>query len=216
MVVIGAGFGGVAAAVALREAGFDDVLILDRADGVGGVWRDNTYPTGVRSADGREHACDVIVYATGFRTGQFVAPLKIIGDGGLELEEVWRAGGPHAYLGMSVPGFPNMFLVYGPNTNTASESVIYFHEQQAAYVVQAAQHLAGGGHPLRVRPDVDRRYDQEIQARLAGGVWTACTNWYRAPDGRVVTNWPGTYREYRRRTRALNPADFEPGEARDP
>lgn len=118
-------------------------------------------------------------------------------------------------MGVSVPGFTNMFLIYGPNTNTASESVIYFHEQQAAYVVQAAEHLAAGGRPLRVRPDVDRRYDEEVQHRLAGGVWTACTNWYRAPDGRVVTNWPGTYLEYRRRTRTLNLSDFEPGEARE-
>jgi cation diffusion facilitator CzcD-associated flavoprotein CzcO len=120
---------------------------------------------------------------------------------------VWRDGA-HAYLGMAVPGFPNMFLVYGPNTNTGNTSVVYFHEAQARYIVQAVRMLAAGAAPLEVRPEVAAAYDAELQGRLAGSVWTACQSWYRNASGRVVTNWPGMAGEYRRRTARLRPADF--------
>jgi cation diffusion facilitator CzcD-associated flavoprotein CzcO len=163
-------------------------------------------PGGVRSADGEEHPCDVIVWATGFDATRFLAPMRVRGAGGVPLADVW-AEGAHAYLGMTVPGFPNMFVIYGPNTNTGNTSVLYFEESQARYVVQAVAAIARGGR-LDVRDDVARTYDEEIQRRLAGSVWTACSNWYRTTTGRVVTNWPGLAAEYRRRTRRLNPADY--------
>jgi cation diffusion facilitator CzcD-associated flavoprotein CzcO len=163
-------------------------------------------PDGVRGADGEEHPCDVVVWATGFDTTRFLAPMTVTGAGGRPLAEAW-AEGAHAYLGMTVPGFPNMFVIYGPNTNTGNTSVLYFEEAQARYVVQAVDAIARGG-PLDVRDDVARRYDAEIQGRLAGSVWTACSSWYRTTTGRVVTNWPGLAAEYRRRTRRLNPADY--------
>ena len=146
-------------------------------------------PSGVRTADGVQHDCDILVYGTGFRATEFLAPLRVTGVGGAQLDDVW-ADGAHAYLGLAVPGFPNMFLMYGPNTNTGNTSVIYFHESQARYIVQAAR-LVAAGRVLDVRPEVATAYDDEMQTRLAGSVWVGCDSWYRTPGGRVVTNWPG-------------------------
>ena len=166
-------------------------------------------PDGVRTADGVEHRCDVLVYGTGFAATEFLTPMRVTGRDGARLDEVWRDGA-HAYLGLAVPGFPNMFLVYGPNTNTGNTSVVYFHEAQARYIVQAVRALAAGSGPLDVRPEVAAAYDAELQSRLAGSVWTACRSWYRTPGGRVVTNWPGMAGEYRRRTARLRAGDFGP------
>lgn len=164
-------------------------------------------PHGVRTADGVEHPADVLVYGTGFAAAEFLAPLTIRGVDGVDLHDVW-SGGAHAHLGITVPGFPNLFLMYGPNTNLGSGSIIAMLEAQATYVRQAVQ-LLSGARSMQVRRDVERRFDEEIQARLRGGVWTRCDSWYRADDGRVTTNWAGTVTEYRRRTARLDPADFE-------
>ncbi|SCG34546.1 flavin-containing monooxygenase [Micromonospora coxensis] len=162
---------------------------------------------GVRTADGRTHPCDVLVYGTGFAATDFLTPIRVTGRAGRRLDEVWRDGA-HAYLGMAVPGFPNLFLVYGPNTNTGNTSVVYFHEAQARYIAQAVRLIAAGGPPLDVRADVAAAYDAELQRRLAGSVWTGCQSWYRTPGGRVVTNWPGLAGEYRRATARFRPADY--------
>jgi cation diffusion facilitator CzcD-associated flavoprotein CzcO len=164
-------------------------------------------PSGVRTADGVEHELDVLVYGTGFSATEFLVPIRVTGHSGRTLDEAWKDGA-HAYLGMTVPGFPNMFLVYGPNTNTGNTSVIYFHEAQARYIVQAVKALASGHAPLAVRDDVASAYDEELQRRLATSVWTACTSWYRTAAGRVVTNWPGMAGEYGRRTTRLDPTDY--------
>jgi cation diffusion facilitator CzcD-associated flavoprotein CzcO/acetyl esterase/lipase len=156
-------------------------------------------PDGVRTADGALHPCDAIVLGTGFATSEFLAPMKVFGRGGAELSESWRDGA-RAHLGITVPGFPNLFLLYGPNTNTGSGSVVHILESQIAHVRQAVAHLAAGGGPLDVRADVAARSDAEIQRRLARSVWTGCDSWYRTATGRIVSNWPGTMREYRRRT----------------
>ncbi|MEU4619924.1 NAD(P)/FAD-dependent oxidoreductase [Actinoplanes sp. NPDC023801] len=165
-------------------------------------------PAGIRTADGVEHPCDILVYGTGFAATEFLVPIEVTGQDGHRLAGEWRDGA-HAYLGLAVPGFPNMFLVYGPNTNTGNTSVIYFHEAQARWITQAVRAVAAGD-TLAVRPDVAAGYDSEIQSRLAGSVWTTCQSWYRTATGRVVTNWPGKAKEYRRRTATLNRADFLP------
>ncbi|HWS31282.1 MAG TPA: NAD(P)/FAD-dependent oxidoreductase [Actinoplanes sp.] len=165
-------------------------------------------PTGIRTADGADHPCDTLIYGTGFAATAFLAPMRITGRDGLELEKVW-SDGAHAYLGLAVPGFPNMFLIYGPNTNTGNTSVIYFHEAQAGWITQAVRQIKTG-HPLEVRPETAATYDAEIQSRLSTSVWTSCQSWYRTATGRIVTNWPGPAKEYAHRTRTLNPTDFLP------
>ena len=162
---------------------------------------------GIRTADGVDHPCDVLVYGTGFAATEFLVPMRITGRDGVLLEDVWREGA-HAFLGVTVPGFPNMFLVYGPNTNTGNTSVIYFHEVQARYIAQAVRVVDQGRKPLEVRAERSESYDREIQSRLADSVWVGCQSWYRTASGRVVTNWPGKAQEYRRRAGRLDRADF--------
>jgi cation diffusion facilitator CzcD-associated flavoprotein CzcO len=163
--------------------------------------------TGVTTVDGVGHPCDVLVYATGFDAVDLLVPMRVTGRDGRELSEVWR-GGAFAYLGVAVPGFPNLFLVYGPNTNTGNTSVIYFHEAQARHITQAVRLIAAGGAALDVRGELAESYDAEMQRRLARSVWTGCRSWYRDTAGRIVTNWPGMAAEYRRRTSRLRPADY--------
>ncbi|WP_372671960.1 flavin-containing monooxygenase [Amycolatopsis kentuckyensis] len=165
-------------------------------------------PRGVRVEDGTELDSDVLVYGTGFAATEFLGRMKVTGLDGRSLQDEW-AGGARAYLGMAVPGFPNMFCVYGPNTNLGAGSIIYMIERQARYIRQAVEQLARPGVSyVDVRPDVEERYDQEVQRRLGHSVWSACTSWYRQADGRVTTNWPGLVTEYDRRTRRLDPTDF--------
>lgn len=166
--------------------------------------------TGVRTADGRLHEVDVIVYGTGFKATEFLAPVTITGRDGRDLHSQWRDGA-RAYLGMAVPGFPNMFLIYGPNTNLGSSSIILMMEQQARYIRQIVEELARGGvhRAFEVRPAVEQAYDAEVQSRLDAGVWTTCDSWYRTASGRVTTNWPGLVREYQRRTQTASLADFD-------
>ncbi len=165
-------------------------------------------PSGVRTEDGVEHEADVLVYGTGFAATDFLGELKVQGLEGRSLSDAW-SGGARAYLGMSVPGFPNLFCVYGPNTNLGAGSIIYMIERQARYIRQAVEHLASPGVSyMDVLPDVEQRYDEEIQRRLGHSVWTSCMSWYRQDNGRVTTNWPGLVTEYDRRTRRIDLGDY--------
>lgn len=163
-------------------------------------------PSGIITADGALHEADVLVYGTGFRTTDFLSTLSVRGPAG-ELSETW-SDGASAYLGIAVPGFPNMFMMYGPNTNLGSGSIVYMLERQARYLRQAVELLATGVSTLDVRPEVARRYDDELQRRLAGTAWAGCHSWYRTASGRITNNWPGLVSEYHRRTRTLSPADY--------
>jgi cation diffusion facilitator CzcD-associated flavoprotein CzcO len=164
--------------------------------------------TGLRTADGRTHEADCIIWATGFKVTEFVAPMRVLGTGGVELADVWR-GGAHAHLGMAVPGFPSLFFLYGPNTNTSGGSIIVYLEAQAAYIRQALQRLRAGRHArVEVRAEVEAASDRELQARFDGTAWTACDSWYRDEDGRIVANWPGYMREYVERTSTLDPDEY--------
>jgi cation diffusion facilitator CzcD-associated flavoprotein CzcO len=159
--------------------------------------------------DGTEREVDAIVLGTGFQTNDFLAPMAIRGLGGRDLNDAWREGA-EAYLGMAVSGFPNMFILYGPNTNLGSGSIIYMLEAQIGYVVEAVRRLARtGARWIEVRPDVQSDFNREVQERLDGTVWTAgCNSWYRTESGKVVNNWPGFMFEYRRRTKEPDLADF--------
>ena len=166
-------------------------------------------PDGVRTADGREHPADVIVYATGFATSGFVAPMKITGRDGRELNEEWREGAL-AHLGMTVHGFPNFFLLYGPYTNLGHNSIIYMLESQFRYVLGCVRRLREENLAwLEVRSDVQDAFGREMDARLRATVWdSGCTSWYMTENGKVVNNWPGFTFAYRRATRRPDPAHF--------
>jgi cation diffusion facilitator CzcD-associated flavoprotein CzcO len=168
---------------------------------------------GVVTADGREHELDCIIWSTGFRATEFMAPMRVVGHQGLELDDAWREGA-HAHLGMAVPGFPSLFFMYGPNTNTSGGSIIFYLEAQAAYIRQAVEHLGSGGYAaLDVRPEVEAHSDRELQARFEGTAWTGCDSWYRDEGGRIVANWPGYMRDYLEATSTFDPSEyaFTPG-----
>jgi cation diffusion facilitator CzcD-associated flavoprotein CzcO len=166
-------------------------------------------PTGIRTADGRLREVDCIIWGTGFRTNDFMFPMEITGSGGRTLAGEW-ADGAHAHLGVAVPGFPSLFLMYGPNTNTSGGSIIFYLEAQAAYIRQALQRVRdAGAAAISVRPEVEARSDRETQARFAGTAWMECDSWYRNEGGRIVANWPGYMREYAQATARLDPAEYE-------
>ena len=166
-------------------------------------------PTGIVTADGAVRELDCVIWGTGFRTTEFMFPMEITGAGGRSLREEW-AGGPHAHLGMSVPGFPSLFLMYGPNTNTSGGSIIFYEEAQAAYIRQALSAVRRrGGGVIEVRREVAQDSDRELQGRFAGTAWTQCNSWYRDDAGRIVTNWPGYMSDYAERVRELDPSEYE-------
>jgi cation diffusion facilitator CzcD-associated flavoprotein CzcO len=164
------------------------------------------------TADGTERPVDTLVLATGFKTAAFLSAIDVVGRGGTPLREAWRDG-PHAYLGITTAGFPNLFMLYGPNTNNGS--ILYMLECQAAYVTQVLRWMDGDGVAWAdVRPEVEARYNERLQRDLDGiGVWSAgrCHNYYRDASGRIVTQWPHSMTEYRRRTEHVQPGDFAVG-----
>ena len=170
---------------------------------------DTITPLGIRTADGAERAYDAIACATGFATGDPIAPMDIVGADGRSLSRDAWSRGAEAYLGVSVPGFPNMFLLYGPNTNLGSGSIIYMLESQYRYVLDAVERMREKGLAwIDVREEPHRAFVEEMDRRLAGSVWTRCDSWYRRSNGRITNNWPGLMSEYRLRTRRLRPAHY--------
>jgi cation diffusion facilitator CzcD-associated flavoprotein CzcO len=164
-------------------------------------------PLGIRS--GTERAYDAIVYATGFQTSDPVAPMQIVGEDGRSLSDDAWAEGAEAYLGISVPGFPNLFLMYGPNTNLGSGSIIYMLECQMRYIADAVRQLRERGLVwIDVREGPHRAFSDEMRRRLKDSVWTRCESWYRGPGGRITNNWPGLMTEYRARTHRLRPSRY--------
>ena len=135
--------------------------------------------------------------------------MQITGKDGRTLAETW-AGLPRAYLGTSVPGFPNLFLLYGPNTNGGSGSVIYTIEAGMEHVLAALDELArADARRIEVRPEVAERFERELRAALAGTVWhTGCTNWYVDEQGHDPNQWPWTWRTYRKRAARLEPGAY--------
>jgi cation diffusion facilitator CzcD-associated flavoprotein CzcO len=168
-------------------------------------------PRGLVTADGRERDFDVLVCATGFDVQHSLA-LPIVGRGGRTLQQDWAAGA-QAHLGLAVAGFPNLWLMLGPNTATGHTSTLLFIEPGVRFVLRAmAAQKASGRRWLAVKPDVMRRFNDELAARLSGSVWSHCRSWYRADDGRITAIWPGYVREYVRRVRAMSfVRDFEFG-----
>jgi cation diffusion facilitator CzcD-associated flavoprotein CzcO len=164
----------------------------------------------IRTQDGTERPTDVLVLATGFNSHGFVAPMEVVGAGGRTLAEEW-ADVARAYLGVSVPGFPNMFLLYGPNTNGGSGSVIYTIEAGMTHVIAALDELARSrARQIEVRRPVAEAFDRELRAALSGTVWhSGCTNWYVDENGNDPNQWPWLWTSYRRRTARIEPGTYE-------
>jgi cation diffusion facilitator CzcD-associated flavoprotein CzcO len=159
-------------------------------------------PEGVVTADGATRPADVIVYGTGYKSVEFLAPMTITGLDGWRLQDAWRDGA-EAYLGISVSGFPNFFVLYGPNTNLGGNSIIYMLEGQIGYVLGAIQALdAERLSWLDVRPDVQEKFNRWVQSASRKTVWeTGCHSWYTTATGRNTNNWPGHTFMYRYRVR---------------
>jgi cation diffusion facilitator CzcD-associated flavoprotein CzcO len=153
---------------------------------------------GVETTEGLREV-DTIVYATGFKSTEFLAPMEIAGRGGRSLREQW-AGGAEAYLGISVPGFPNLFLLYGPNTNLGHNSIVFMIECQVNHIMACLPQLSEHG-PMEVRPEVMAAWSRRLDAAMERMVWGGgCQSWYKTAEGRVTNNWPGPTTLYRRLT----------------
>jgi cation diffusion facilitator CzcD-associated flavoprotein CzcO len=164
---------------------------------------------GVRTRDGELHAADVIVYATGFKSTEFLAPMTIKGREGRLLQDEWR-NGARAYLGVVVAGFPNLFLLYGPNTNLGHNSILVMIEAQVDYVLDVLAKMRDRGLPrLEVRREVMDEYNRALQQDLAKSVWsTIGASWYKLADGTITNNWPHSTIRYRRLLREANLEDY--------
>jgi cation diffusion facilitator CzcD-associated flavoprotein CzcO len=162
--------------------------------------------TSIVTAEG-ETDFDALVLATGFETSQYLSGIEVIGTGGQRLHERWGAD-PTAYLGVAVAGFPNFFMLYGPNTNQGGNSIVYILEAGARLVASAVSRIARRGGYLEVRPEVEKRYNEQLSADLRRSIWTQCSSYFRSPTGRIVTQWPYTELEYARRTWRLRPQEW--------
>jgi cation diffusion facilitator CzcD-associated flavoprotein CzcO len=175
--------------------------------------------SGIVTGDGRARDVDTIVFGTGFRVTDNPVATKVLGRGGRSLAEVWAKGGPQAYLGTTVAGFPNLFLMTGPNTGIGHTSVLLMIEAQLNYVADALRFMAGDGvATAEVRPEVQDTYNRELEAKTRGTVWTAggCDSWYLDARGRNRTLWPDFTWRYGRRMSRFDPGAYRLGAAARP
>jgi len=168
-------------------------------------------PGGIRTADGFEYEVDVVIYGTGFQASRFLLPTQVRGRGGLDLHAHWN-GDPRAYLGISIPGFPNFFCLYGPNTNiVVNGSIVFFSECAVRYIMRCLKLLLEKGHAaMDCKPAVHDAYNEKIDRGNLQMAWGTpnVRSWYKNSKGRVTQNWPFTLREFWAQTQAPNPADY--------
>jgi cation diffusion facilitator CzcD-associated flavoprotein CzcO len=162
-------------------------------------------PGGVVTAGGTTRPADAIVYGTGFKTLDFLAPMEVTGLGGSGLDQAWHDGA-EAYLGISVAGFPNFFMLYGPNTNLGGNSILYMLEGQIGYVTAALRALQTERLDwIDVRPEVQRSFNAWVTRSSRTSVWeSGCRNWYTTASGRNTNNWPDHTFRYRYRVRRFD------------
>ncbi|MGQ0699005.1 MAG: flavin-containing monooxygenase [Panacagrimonas sp.] len=168
---------------------------------------------GIRTADGFEHDFDVLIYGTGFHASQFLMPMKVTGRDKRDLHDIWGEDA-RAYLGSTIPGFPNLFCLYGPNTNLVlhGASIVYISECATNYVVDAIRLMLERGHEsLDVRSEVHDAYNERLDQANANRAWgfSKVNSWYKNTKGRVTQNWPFTALELWRRTRQIESQDYE-------
>lgn len=168
-------------------------------------------PQGLVTADGCHHGADVIIYATGFRASEFLVPMEVSGRGGARLHDVWD-GEPRANVGVTVPGFPNFFLLYGPNTNlVVNGSIVLFSEAQIDYVMACLRTLLDAdARTIDCRPEALERFYERVDAASGGMAFgvEGVRSWYKSSSGRVSQNWPLSTLEYWQRTRGPDPSDY--------
>ncbi|MFZ9628279.1 MAG: flavin-containing monooxygenase [Ilumatobacteraceae bacterium] len=168
-------------------------------------------PEGVEMADGTVHECEVLLYGTGYEASKFLTPMQVTGRGGVDLHGQW-AGDARAYLGVTVPGFPNFFCLYGPNTNIViNGSIIYFSECSVRYMMSLVESmLRAGAHSVEVRRDVHDAFNASVDEgnRSMAWGWSPVNSWYKNEFGRVAQNWPFTLLEYWQRTLAVDPTEY--------
>jgi cation diffusion facilitator CzcD-associated flavoprotein CzcO len=164
-------------------------------------------PDGIVTADGTERRVDAIILGTGFKAADPVPRGMVFGRQGRDLGELW-ADGPEAYKGTTVAGFPNLFLLMGPNTGLGHSSMVYMIESQIRYVMDALRRMKRNGlHTVEMKPETQQAWNERVQQRLAGTVWNAggCGSWYLHPvSGRNVTLWPGFTWQFRLQTRRFD------------
>jgi 4-hydroxyacetophenone monooxygenase len=172
---------------------------------------DEITPQGVRTADEVLHEADVLVYGTGFTASDFLMPMRIIGRDGVELHDRWK-GDARAFLGVTLPGYPNLFLLYGPNTNiVVNGSITYFSECEVHHVLGCVKALLeSGARAIEPTQDAHDAFNEEVDAENLHMAWGVATvnSWYRNASGRTAQNWPFSLREYWERTREPDLADF--------
>lgn len=165
---------------------------------------------GIITKDGVEHELDVIIFGTGFKSQAFQGSTDIIGSNGRTLDERW-GNAPEAYLGMTVDGFPNLFILYGPNTNLNHHSIVAMLEAQNKYVRQAVEYIRDSENKvLEVSAEKLQQFNVEIQNELQNSAFSSeCSSWYKNEDGKVINNWSGTVAEYHHLTETLDVEDFQ-------
>ncbi len=165
--------------------------------------------TSIVTRDGKERQFDAIIWATGFQSADLLSPLRVLGVNGADLAQVWR-NGPEAFFGMTVPAFPNFFMLLGPNTLLGHNSVVFMIESQVCYIARALKCLREKGYSiLSLRQAVYMRFNRTLQARSRGTVWTSgCKSWYIDERGKNFTLWPESPMRYWWRTRRFSPKDY--------
>ena len=167
-------------------------------------------PGGIRTVDGTERPCDTIVFCTGFHAAEYLRGVAVTGRDGVDLHRRW-SGVPRAYHGLAVPGFPNLFLLYGPNTNQGGNSIILILEAQARFVAEVVRvMLEQGSTAVEVRTEAMARYVKDLTSALEGTVWNGgCDSYFRSAGGEIVTQLPHTSGRYRRQVERFPAGDFE-------
>jgi cation diffusion facilitator CzcD-associated flavoprotein CzcO len=163
----------------------------------------------VVTEDGRERPADALIFATGFRPTDLLTPLRILGRGGVDLNDAWRDG-LEAHYGITVSGFPNLFLLVGPNTGLGHNSILFMIEAQVRYVMSCLNLMRErGAAALEVLPEAQARFNRELQERMKKTVWmSGCKSWYQDSRGKNTTLWPGFTWEYWLKTRRVRESEY--------
>ncbi|HYM35714.1 MAG TPA: 4-hydroxyacetophenone monooxygenase, partial [Steroidobacteraceae bacterium] len=167
--------------------------------------------TGIEVKSGAKHEVDVIVYATGFETTGWHWSVDVVGKNGVRLHDAW-ADEPQSYLGITTAHFPNLFILYGPNTNLGHNSITFMLERQVEYVVKALDAMrARNIAAMDVKQTAQDRFQREVQTALAKTVWAdpQCTSWYKNAQGHITQNWSSHTRDYAAATEQVKWEDYE-------